>query len=46
MVILRAKQLDLVNNSSVFADPYQFLLGVMNPPNVLTIKESIMRLLD
>ncbi len=34
MVILRAKQLDLINNSKVFSDPYQFLLGVMSPPKV------------
>lgn len=41
MVILRAKQLDFINNSKVFSDPYKFLLGVMNPPDIQTIRQSI-----
>lgn len=45
MVILKAKQLDLINQSKVFADPYQFLLGVMDPPEVDRIREAIQHLL-
>lgn len=41
MVILKAKQLDLINRSKVFADPYHFLLGVMDPPEVGRIREAI-----
>lgn len=32
MVILRAKQLDSGNDNRAFANPYQFLMGVMDPP--------------
>ena len=41
MVILRAKQLDFINNSKIFADPYCFLLGVMNPPKIERIREAV-----
>jgi len=41
MVILRAKQLDQINNSKVFADPYSFLQGVMNPPKIETVTSAI-----
>ena len=41
MIILRAKQLDYINNSKVFADPYRFLQGVMNPPNIEAIRSAI-----
>ena len=41
MVILRAKQLDLINQSDVFSNPYQFLMGVMDPPTIDPIKDSI-----
>ena len=46
MVILRAKQLDLINQSDVFSNPYQFLMGVMDPPAIDPIKDSIEHLLE
>jgi HrpA-like RNA helicase len=45
MVILKAKQLDLNYGSQIFENPYEFLLGVMNPPEREKIKEAIERLL-
>lgn len=46
MVILRAKQLDILNRSEVFRDPYHFLAAVLDPPPVETVKNSIERLLE
>ena len=46
MITLRAKHLDLRNENKVFANPYQFLMGVMNPPSIETIRASTERLLE
>ena len=41
MVILKVKQMDTMNNNSVFRNPYNFLMMTINPPEIADIKEAL-----
>lgn len=41
MVILKVKQLDLMNQNEIFKNPYNFLLATINPPDVRDIRIAL-----
>ena len=45
MVILKAKQLDANNKSSIFDNPYKFLFEFMDPPEKSKIEKAINNLI-
>lgn len=45
MVILKAKQLDLINKSNLFEDPYCMLLSAIEPPEINDIELALKNLI-
>ena len=41
MIVLRVKQLDLANKNDIFKNPYYFLMGTLNPPQLNDIRRSL-----
>lgn len=45
IIILRAKQLDLINKKDIFTDPYAILLSGIEPPHIRDIDLAVEALL-
>lgn len=41
MIILRVKQLDLMNKNDIFKNPYYFLMSTISPPDLQDIRKSL-----
>lgn len=41
MIVLRVKQLDLMNKNDIFKNPYFFLMSTINPPQIQDIRKSL-----
>lgn len=41
MVILKVKQLDLMNQNEIFKNPYYFLMATINPPDIRDIRIAL-----